>query len=149
MSDWVHVADLADLARRKKKLVTAGATSIALFLDGGEVFAFQDSCIHKGRPLSRGTLLHGRVVCPGHQWAFDLRTGQADDRPECQPGFPVRVEEDGRIWVCPEPAAPGATAPTASAPAATASASAPPERAATTAVPAAARPAQPAPPVQE
>lgn len=109
MSDWVHVADLADLARRRKKLVTAGATSIALFLDDGEVFAFQDSCVHKGRPLSRGTLLNGRVICPGHQWAFDLRTGQADDRPECQPGFPVRVA-DGRIWVRTEPAAPAATA---------------------------------------
>lgn len=98
MSDWVDVAELADLSRRRKKLVTVGDTRIALFYDDGEVFAFADACVHKGRPLSRGTLLHGRLICPGHQWAFDLRTGRADDREECQPGYRVRVES-GRILV--------------------------------------------------
>ncbi|MFF0794202.1 Rieske (2Fe-2S) protein [Streptomyces spiralis] len=98
MYDWVDVAEIADLSRRRKKLVTIGETAIALFYADGEVFAFADACVHKGRPLSRGTVLHGRVICPGHQWAFDLRTGQADDREECQPGYPVRVEA-GRVQV--------------------------------------------------
>lgn len=99
MSDWVDVAELADLSRRRKKLVTIGETAIALFYVDGEVFAFADACVHKGRPLSRGTVLHGRVICPGHQWAFDLRTGQAEDREECQTAFPARVEA-GRVQVC-------------------------------------------------
>jgi nitrite reductase (NADH) small subunit len=111
MSAWVHVAELEELSRRRKKLVTVGTLQIALFFDDGEVYAFQDSCVHKGRPLSRGTVLNGRLICPGHQWAFDLRTGWAEDRPECQPLYPVRVE-DGRIWVLPEqPAAAPSTVP--------------------------------------
>jgi nitrite reductase/ring-hydroxylating ferredoxin subunit len=98
MPDWVDVAELTDLTRRRKKLVTVGETRIALFCHDGEVFAFADACVHKGSPLSRGTLLHGRLICPGHQWAFDLRTGRAEDREECQPGFPVRVAS-GRVQV--------------------------------------------------
>ncbi|MEB8342494.1 Rieske (2Fe-2S) protein [Streptomyces endophyticus] len=98
MSDWVDVAEFADLTRRRKKLVTVGDTRIALFHDAGEVYAFADACVHKGKALSRGTVLNGRLICPGHQWAFDLRTGRADDRDECQPGYPVRVEA-GRVLV--------------------------------------------------
>lgn len=98
MSDWVDVAEFADLSRRRKKLVTVGDTRIVLFHAAGEVYAFADACVHKGKSLSRGTVLNGRLICPGHQWAFDLRTGQADDRDECQPGYPVRVA-DGRVQV--------------------------------------------------
>ncbi|RKN10962.1 Rieske (2Fe-2S) protein [Streptomyces radicis] len=108
MSDWVKVAELTELSRRGKKLVVLGDERVALFHDDGEVFAFRDACVHKGRPLSRGTLLRGRLICPGHQWAFDLRTGRADDRDDHQPGFPVRVV-DGGVWIRPgAPAAPPA-----------------------------------------
>ncbi|MET8472231.1 Rieske 2Fe-2S domain-containing protein [Streptomyces sp. NPDC006422] len=109
MSDWVDVAELTDLSRRRKKLVTVGDTRIALFHDGGEVYAFADACVHKGKPLSRGTVLNGRLICPGHQWAFDLRTGRADDQDACQPGYPVRIAE-GRVQVDAESLTAGATA---------------------------------------
>jgi nitrite reductase (NADH) small subunit len=53
-----------------------------------------DVCIHQDRSLSKGTLLHGRVVCPGHQWQFDLETGYEEDQDRCQPTYPVRVDGD-------------------------------------------------------
>ncbi|WP_314175375.1 FAD-dependent oxidoreductase [Streptomyces winkii] len=120
MSDWVRVAELTELSRRKKKLVQVGEERIALFFAGGEVFALRDTCVHKERRLSDGTLLGGRVVCPGHQWAFDLSTGQADGRDECQPTYPVKTE-NGQVWVRPEPrrssaAAAATVAATAAAP---------------------------------
>lgn len=101
MSDWVCVAELTELSRRKKKLVEVGDERIALFFTGGEVFALQDTCVHKDRQLSKGTVLGGKIVCPGHQWAFDLGTGQADDRAECQPTYPVKIE-NGSVWVLPQ-----------------------------------------------
>jgi nitrite reductase/ring-hydroxylating ferredoxin subunit len=96
--EWVLVAELSELARRKKKQVIVGATPIALFLVGDRVFALHDVCVHKQRSLSKGTVLHGRVVCPGHQWAFDPATGEAEDQSECQPTYDVRVE-DGKVYV--------------------------------------------------
>jgi nitrite reductase (NADH) small subunit len=102
VAEWVKVADLKELQRRKKLLVEAGGTGIALFLDEGYVYALRDICIHKQRNLSKGLVFQGKVICPGHQWAFDLPTGWVDEWGECQPTFPVKVE-GGEVYVDPEP----------------------------------------------
>lgn len=105
----MRVASLRELARRRRLLVRAGDTAIALFLVEGTVYALRDVCMHKGRSLSRGTILRGRVICPGHQWAFDPATGRPDVRDDrddldgCQPTYPVRVEDDGAVYVDPRP----------------------------------------------
>ena len=39
-----------------------------------------DVCVHKERSLAKGTLLDGQVICPGHQWKFDPRTGRPEDQ---------------------------------------------------------------------
>lgn len=94
MSDWVKVAELKDLVRRRKKVVTVGDEEVALFLVGQQVYALRDICIHRQRSLSKGTVFNGRVVCPGHQWAFDLETGWEETQQECQPTYAVMVEDE-------------------------------------------------------
>jgi nitrite reductase (NADH) small subunit len=39
--------------------------------------ALDNVCPHRGGPLAEGTVEHGKIVCPWHQWEFDLATGQA------------------------------------------------------------------------
>jgi len=102
MSEWVRVAELKELARRRKTQVTVGDEQIALFLVGERVFALADVCIHEERSLSKGTVFRGRVVCPGHQWQFDLATGWVEDQERCQPTYDVKVE-DGGVHVVPRP----------------------------------------------
>ena len=102
MSDWVPAAGLADLRRRKKLQVVVGDQTIALFMINDEVFALRDVCIHKERSLSKGTVLHGRVVCPGHQWTFDPATGWVEDQQQCQPTYDVQVVDD-TVFVDPQP----------------------------------------------
>ena len=104
MTEWVLAAHLSELVRRKKTKVVIDGHDIALFHIGGEVYALQDACVHKQRWLSRGTVLRGRVVCPGHQWEFDPGTGAVEDREECQPTFPVRVDGE-HVYVDLAPAA--------------------------------------------
>ncbi|MFD1937516.1 MULTISPECIES: Rieske (2Fe-2S) protein [Nonomuraea] len=104
-NQWVEVGTLPDLTRRRRKLVTVGGERIGLFLVDGTVYALRDVCVHKQRSLTKGTILHGRVICPGHQWAFDPRTGRADGQDECQPTYEVRVE-DGTVYVDPRPRTP-------------------------------------------
>ena len=106
MSEWVHVAELKELLRRKKKQVTVGGRPIALFLIDDEVFAIDDICVHKQRSLSKGTLLGGQVICPGHQWRFDPRTGQPEDQEGCQATYAVQVTDVGHVLVDPTPATP-------------------------------------------
>ncbi len=100
--EWVEVAALRDLARRGRTLVTVGDERIGLFMIDGTVYALRDVCVHKQRSLTKGTILRGRVICPGHQWAFDPATGRADGQDRCQPTYEVRVE-DGAVFVDPRP----------------------------------------------
>jgi nitrite reductase (NADH) small subunit len=92
VGQWVAAAALKDLQRRKKTLVQVEGEDVALFLVGDRVFALHDTCMHEQRSLSKGAILRGRVVCPGHQWQFDLETGWVEDQERCQPTYDVKVE---------------------------------------------------------
>jgi nitrite reductase (NADH) small subunit len=102
MTEWVAVATTRDLERRRKLRVEIDGVAIALFQAQGRVYAFADLCVHQERSLFKGTLLHGRVICPGHQWRFDLETGYEENQDRCQPTYPVRVEAD-TVYVDPTP----------------------------------------------
>ena len=78
MSDWHAVATLGELRSRKKKAVDVAGTPVALFYINEQVYALNDICIHEQRQLSKGALLFGKVICPGHQWKFDPATGEPD-----------------------------------------------------------------------
>ena len=53
--------------------------SFALFVVDGRVLCVQSFCPHLGGPLFQGTVAHGRVACPWHEWVFSLETGQRVD----------------------------------------------------------------------
>lgn len=91
---WVAVAAVKELTRRRKLRVEVDGVAIALFHANDRIYAFADLCVHQDRSLAKGTLLHGRVICPGHQWRFDLETGYEEDQDLCQPTYPVSVDGD-------------------------------------------------------
>jgi nitrite reductase (NADH) small subunit len=99
--DWVAVTTTKELARRRKLRVEVDGTAIALFQAAGNVYAFADLCVHQDRSLSKGTLLHGKVICPGHQWQFELETGYEADQDLCQPTYPVLVDDSGTVYINP------------------------------------------------
>jgi nitrite reductase (NADH) small subunit len=92
--DWVDVIAVGDMQRRRKQLVEVGGTAVALFFHEGDVYAFANTCIHKERELVKGVILHGRVICPGHQWAFELGTGFNEKNCRYQPTYDVRIDGD-------------------------------------------------------
>ena len=96
--NWVDVGTIADVAKRRKVVVDVGDEQIFVLAHEGDFYALQNICIHRQREISRGVVLNGRIVCPGHQWAFDLRTGWESIKQECQPTYRVRVE-DGVVQV--------------------------------------------------
>jgi Ferredoxin subunits of nitrite reductase and ring-hydroxylating dioxygenases len=92
VGEWLAVAELPVLARRKRMQVDVDGVPVALFLVGQDVYALADTCIHKQRSLSKGVLLNGCIVCPGHQWAFDPATGYEATQDRYQPSYDVRIE---------------------------------------------------------
>ena len=95
---WVTVGGVDDVARRKKVVVEVEGYEVFVLAHDGEFYAFQNRCIHKQRELAKGVVLNGKLVCPGHQWAFALGSGYEAIKDECQPTFPVRVS-DGVVEV--------------------------------------------------
>jgi nitrite reductase (NADH) small subunit len=97
-SNWVDVGSVADVAKRRKVVIDVGDEQIFVIAHEGGFYALQNICIHRQREISKGVVLSGRIVCPGHQWAFDLQTGWESVKHECQPTYRVRVE-DGVVQV--------------------------------------------------
>jgi nitrite reductase/ring-hydroxylating ferredoxin subunit len=79
--------------------VDVGEKRIALFRHQGEVFALDETCPHRGGPLHDGRIDRGVVLCPWHQWQFDLRTGCSPLNPLSRVRFySVRVE-GADVWL--------------------------------------------------
>lgn len=58
----------------------------------GEFVALLDRCPHRDIALSGGVVKDGTLVCPGHFWRFDLRSGQRTDLVEhAATTYPTRV----------------------------------------------------------
>ncbi len=49
---------------------------IAVFNVGGEFYATDNACPHRGAPLSDGPLCEHVIECGLHGWQFDVRTGE-------------------------------------------------------------------------
>jgi nitrite reductase (NADH) small subunit len=95
---WLQVGPTADIARRKRVVVDNGDTPIVVIAHEGNFYALDNICIHKQRELVKGVVLKDRIVCPGHQWSFELGTGWEAKMGRCQPIYDVKVE-DGMVSV--------------------------------------------------
>lgn len=96
---WTAVGTVDEVVARKKFVVEDGDEQILVIYHDGGVYAMDNICIHKQRPMLKGVILRNRLVCPGHQWAFELDSGWESVKEECQPTYAVRVTDDGAVEV--------------------------------------------------
>ena len=94
---WVKVARVGEVAPGGLKRAQIDAlTTVTLVNLDGEYHALSGTCSHSRFPLWAGRIREGRLVCPGHGWQFDPRTGAVllprDGTPVRT--FPVRVDGD-------------------------------------------------------
>ena len=75
MAEFARVATISDVPPGEAKMVEAGGKKIALFNVGGAYYAIDDTCPHRGGPLSQGVLEGETVTCPWHRAKFDIKTG--------------------------------------------------------------------------
>ena len=96
MSEYMKIADAADLPPGAAMSADFGGAKVALFNVEGTVYAISDACTHVGGPLSQGTVNGTTVTCPLHGATFDLTTGNATGPPAIAPvtHYDVRVEGD-------------------------------------------------------
>jgi NAD(P)H-dependent nitrite reductase small subunit len=72
---FTKVATVQEIPPGQGKQVKVGNKTIALFNVGGTFHAIDDTCPHRGGPLSEGIVTGTQVTCPWHAANFDLTTG--------------------------------------------------------------------------
>lgn len=95
---WVATVAVGELSKRRKLKVDTDIGELVLLWHQGCPFALANICVHRERELVNGNVFDGRLVCPGHQWAFDLRTGYCKERERTQPVHETRIR-DGIVQV--------------------------------------------------
>ena len=96
---FVPVLDESDLQEGSMKLVTAEGTPVLLIKVFGEIFVIDNRCPHMGCGFSGGSLEGYSIVCPCHEWWFDLRNGEYKEEPAIVlVKFDWKIEA-GKIWV--------------------------------------------------
>jgi len=73
---YCRVASIGEIPPGAGRLVEVDGEEVALFNFGGEYYAINDLCPHRGASLARGFLDGGKVFCPWHCFDFNLKTGE-------------------------------------------------------------------------
>lgn len=71
---------------------------VAVYNVGGEFYAIENSCPHRGAPLSEGSVCGYVVECGLHGWEFDVRTGYCLTVADKIKTYPLQIE-DGIVSV--------------------------------------------------
>ena len=83
-----------DLGDGEGKTINVGGKALAVFHAGGSFYAIDNTCAHRGGPLSEGDLAGTTVTCPWHAWSYDVTLGSATHQAASVKSFPIKVEGD-------------------------------------------------------
>jgi nitrite reductase/ring-hydroxylating ferredoxin subunit/multimeric flavodoxin WrbA len=82
-------------------------TEIVVFNLDGTFHAISNSCIHKGGPLSKGSLDGDIVTCPWHGWKYSVKTGKSPhEGGDSVNSYPLKIIEN-KIYINSIPASAG------------------------------------------
>jgi 3-phenylpropionate/trans-cinnamate dioxygenase ferredoxin component len=96
MTEFVKVADAAEVAEGELAAFDVGGVRVAVANVGGTFHAFGDTCTHLQCSLARGDLEGTVVTCSCHGSQFDVTTGDVLRGPAQEPvrSYAARVEDD-------------------------------------------------------
>ena len=96
----IFVANRSEMLEGRPKKVRVGKIDVTVFFHKERFYAFKDLCPHAGHSLSSGRIFDDKLVCPGHNWHFELESGQCvkGDTSIVLKSFKT-VVEDGKVFV--------------------------------------------------
>ena len=81
MAKFVSVAKKSEIGDQSAKCVEVEGKRIALFNLGGEFYAIDDTCTHRGGSLSEGSIEGEEIQCPLHGAQFNIKSGEVTGPP--------------------------------------------------------------------
>jgi len=100
MSQFVRICSLSELPPEGEVAeFTVQGRALCVAHANGTVAVLDGVCPHEGGPLGEGIVEEGRVVCPWHAYAWDLRTGVSEQDPDLKAEVFEAKVEDGELRV--------------------------------------------------
>ncbi len=80
----VRVCDVGEIVEGQLKTFAVEGVDVPILVTRvqGELVVGTSMCPHEDVSLASGVLKKGRIVCRGHGYAFDLKTGQCEHDPK-------------------------------------------------------------------
>ena len=97
--EFVPVLEENELQEGSMKLVKVEGLPVLLIKQFGQIYAIDNRCPHMGCMFSGGTLDGSVIVCPCHDWRFDLKTGEYEEDPGMKLVSYKSKVESSKIWV--------------------------------------------------
>ncbi|MGH9600292.1 MAG: Rieske (2Fe-2S) protein [Terracidiphilus sp.] len=98
MPDFVRICSQAELpAAGQVGEFTVGGRALCVANVDGSIAVLDGICPHEEGPLGEGTIEGGRVVCPWHGYAYDVRTGQSEQDPDLKAKVFESMVENGEL----------------------------------------------------
>lgn len=98
----MHVSELPPPGETREAV--CGEKLVCIANSNGEICAMNNVCPHRGGPLGQGIVEDGRVICPWHAWAFDVKTGMAEHTSHARVDvYEVKVEGEDVLVSCSTP----------------------------------------------
>jgi nitrite reductase (NADH) small subunit len=96
MSEFVRICAKSELPPSgDAREIVVGDKILCIANENGAICAMDNVCPHRGGPLGQGMLEGGKLVCPWHAWAFDLRTGAAVHSPHTKVElYEIKIDGD-------------------------------------------------------
>ena len=91
----------SELPEGQGRTIAVGKEAIAVFNLSGHYYAIDDACTHEDAPLGEGEVRSHHVVCPYHDWVFDIRTGACLSEPDRPVGCFSTKLHAGFVWIGP------------------------------------------------
>ncbi len=96
---WVSTIESDKLKENSKIAVYPMGLPVLLIKKAGKIYAISNKCAHMACPLAGGNLDNYVIICPCHDWKFDIRTGEFLDSKEIKiPIYQIKLKE-GNIFI--------------------------------------------------
>ena len=116
----VFVAEASELAEGQRRIVAVGDTEIGVYRNKGNLYAYENVCLHQGGPACEGLLMpkveaviteekcykqmrfnfdEWHIVCPWHAWEYDVTTGECVTQRKFRLRQFETVEKSGKVYV--------------------------------------------------
>lgn len=98
MAHQHQLGPLTQIPEGEGRTFEVAGTRVAVFRTRhNTVFATQADCPHRKGPLADGLLGGDTLVCPLHEWSFDLATGAAKQGSCGVSVYPISKNADGTL----------------------------------------------------